>query len=367
MTNGYAVHVQNGTDTWAVTATNNVGVQIDNMTNVNATNNYALRYSGTSPFAVLANGQVGVGTTAPDALLEVAGSTSYAGLHLNNPNGDLFVGPDAGGNPYVMSAGAGKYLYFHVAGAERMRVNANGNVGIGTTNPGARLDVGAGATPRGGNTDLLIGSGGDVPQLEFYGASKSGVISYDGTYMNFFTNGGAFVNALMIDNSGHLGVGKVPDPSIALDVNGSIRASTVIGAVYQDVAEWVPATKTMLPGTVVVLNRDRNNEVMPSARAYDTAVAGVVSTQPGVLLGVASASKAQIATTGRVKVKVDATKQPIKVGDLLVTSDRSGFAMKSVPVEVSGIEMHRPGTLIGKALEPLPVGEGEILVLLSLQ
>jgi hypothetical protein len=29
--------------------------------------------------------------------------------------------------------------------------------------------------------------------------------------------------------------------------------------------------------------------------------------------------------------------------------------------------MHRPGTLIGKALEPLSEGEGEILVLLSLQ
>jgi hypothetical protein len=29
--------------------------------------------------------------------------------------------------------------------------------------------------------------------------------------------------------------------------------------------------------------------------------------------------------------------------------------------------MHMPGTLIGKALEPLATGKGEILVLLSLQ
>jgi hypothetical protein len=29
--------------------------------------------------------------------------------------------------------------------------------------------------------------------------------------------------------------------------------------------------------------------------------------------------------------------------------------------------MHRPGTIIGKALEPLDNGVGEILVLLSLQ
>lgn len=35
--------------------------------------------------------------------------------------------------------------------------------------------------------------------------------------------------------------------------------------------------------------------------------------------------------------------------------------------DVSGIRMHRPGTLIGKALEPWARGSGEILVLLSLQ
>jgi hypothetical protein len=41
--------------------------------------------------------------------------------------------------------------------------------------------------------------------------------------------------------------------------------------------------------------------------------------------------------------------------------------MKSVPVNLGGVEMHRPGTIIGKALEPLEKGTGEILVLLSLQ
>jgi hypothetical protein len=74
-----------------------------------------------------------------------------------------------------------------------------------------------------------------------------------------------------------------------------------------------------------------------------------------------------VATTGRVKVKVDATSGPIQIGDLLVTSEREGFAMKSVPVEIGGVRIHRPGTLIGKALEPLEKGTGEILVLLSLQ
>ena len=74
-----------------------------------------------------------------------------------------------------------------------------------------------------------------------------------------------------------------------------------------------------------------------------------------------------IATTGRVKVRVDARTHPVNVGDLLVTSDVAGTAMRSEPIDVAGIKLHRPGTLIGKALEPLARGEGEILVLLSLQ
>jgi hypothetical protein len=68
-----------------------------------------------------------------------------------------------------------------------------------------------------------------------------------------------------------------------------------------------------------------------------------------------------------VKVKVDASYGPIQLGDLLVTSDKPGMATKSVPVEIGGIQIHRPGTVIGKALEPLSKGTGEILVLLSLQ
>jgi hypothetical protein len=86
-----------------------------------------------------------------------------------------------------------------------------------------------------------------------------------------------------------------------------------------------------------------------------------------VILGIASDSKSKIATTGRVKVRVDATTHPVSRGDLLVTSDRPGVAMVSEPLDLGGTKIHRPGTLIGKALEPLPKGEGEILVLLSLQ
>jgi hypothetical protein len=152
-----------------------------------------------------------------------------------------------------------------------------------------------------------------------------------------------------------------------LDDAGNVTVAGNISAKYQDVAEWVPSTQKLQAGTVVVLDKSETNHVLASTSAYDTKVAGVVSAEPGVILGVAGEGKLKVATTGRVRVKVDATRGAIEVGDLLVTSDVEGVAMKSVEVDLGGVKIHRPGTIIGKALEPLASGTGEILVLLSLQ
>src|SRR5207247_6472 len=171
---------------------------------------------------------------------------------------------------------------------------------------------------------------------------------------------------------GNVGIGTTT-PGYKLDVNGTAHVSgnmTVDGnlaAKYQDVAEWVPSSEQLPTGTVVVLDSNKSNQVIASTVSYDTRVAGVISEQPGIALGEKSENKVLVATTGRVRVKVDATKSPIQIGDLLVTSDTPGVAMKSEAVNVGGVHLHRPGTLIGKALEPLAKGSGEILVLLSLQ
>jgi hypothetical protein len=176
---------------------------------------------------------------------------------------------------------------------------------------------------------------------------------------------------MRITSTGNVGIGT-STPTFKLHVVGNTHIAgtltgTSIAATYQDVAEWVPATTELEPGDVVVLNTEKNNEVMVAGEAYSTHVAGVVSVQPGLTLGVPADNKEMVATTGRVQVRVDATKNPIKVGDLLVTSGKAGVAMKSEPMDINGRAFHQPGTIIGKALEPLASGEGTILVLLSLQ
>ncbi len=68
-----------------------------------------------------------------------------------------------------------------------------------------------------------------------------------------------------------------------------------------------------------------------------------------------------------MKVKASVENGPIAIGDLLVSSATLGHAMRSAPIDVGGVSIHRPGTVLGKALEPLTEGRGDILMLLLLQ
>lgn len=177
---------------------------------------------------------------------------------------------------------------------------------------------------------------------------------------------GGTTERMRVDYNGNVGIGTT-SPSTKLHVVGDVTVTGNIGAKYQDVAEWVDSGDALEAGTVVIVDPAAANQVVPAAKAYDTRVAGAVSRQPGLVLGEPGEGKSLVAQSGRVKVKVDASYGAIKPGDLLVTSPTPGHAMLSKPLKISGQYMHRPGTLVGKALEGLASGRGEILVLLTLQ
>ncbi|HKV37221.1 MAG TPA: hypothetical protein VJP89_22960 [Pyrinomonadaceae bacterium] len=307
---------------FGVDATTNVYTWLQSRNQTNYATNYSLALNPNG-------GNVGVGTVNPGYKFDVQGGSL-------NASGGLCIAGDC------------KTAWNQVGGSSQWATSGStisysaGNVGVGTASPIYSLDVNGGANG--------------------FRAKSSSSLSSD-TISTFESGSGI---QMIVRANGNVGIGTT-SPANKLHVAGSITVDGNINAKYQDLAEWVDSTQELPAGTVVVLDSAKSNHVIASTQSYDSRVAGVISLKPGVALGEAGEGRVLVATTGRVKIKVDATNGPINIGDLLVTSDKEGVAMKSMPVEIGGVRIHRPGTLIGKALEPLAQGTGEILVLLSLQ
>jgi hypothetical protein len=146
-----------------------------------------------------------------------------------------------------------------------------------------------------------------------------------------------------------------------VEVTGDIRLLNADCAEDFDVCEAAVAE----PGTVMVI--DERGALRPSRDAYDRRVAGVVSGaggyKPGLVLDTQPSSSARrpIALLGKACCKADARYGAIEVGDLLTTSPTPGHAMKASDPG------HAPGAVIGKALRPLPEGQGLVPILIALQ
>ncbi len=304
-----------------------------------------------NPSTAYINGNVGIGTTTPAQKLDVAGQIHATGDICTDVGGKCLSSAGGGG---IGGSGSGNYLA-KFTGSNTIgnsTIYDNGNVGIGTTSPAQKLEVAGRMKAQGLDIVNSVDSG-----LEIRSAGTP--------YLDFTNdfNEDRDARITLVDDD------KLEIHSASLDVvNGNISASNgSITANYKDLAEWAPSTQTLTPGTVVAIDEENNDHVVASAQAYDSKVAGVVSYQPGLLLGEGGEGRYMIGHTGRVKVKVDASYGAVKIGDLLVTSPVEGTAMKSQPLDINGHKIHQPGTILGKALEPLSEGQGEILVLLSLQ
>jgi len=119
---------------------------------------------------------------------------------------------------------------------------------------------------------------------------------------------------------------------------------TAFNSGLADVAEWVPVSQSVKPGDVLELDPAQAGHYRKSRGPCSTLVAGVVSTEPGLVLGTNPSTldfgpstvddgpwtldSALLALIGIVPIKVTDEGGPIEPGDLLTTSSTSGYAMR---------------------------------------
>jgi hypothetical protein len=160
----------------------------------------------------------------------------------------------------------------------------------------------------------------------------------------------------------------------AADFKGNIRVrsaytSTTVVELGEglDYAEGfdVSSRENVGPGCVMVIDDDNPGRLVLSTREYDSRVAGIAAGANGLGSGVrlgAQGFDLDVALAGRVYCNVEAFESGVEPGDLLTTSDISGYAKKAMDRD------RAQGAILGKAMEGLERGtKGKILVLVTLQ
>jgi len=176
--------------------------------------------SGSTHTMTLRSGNVGIGTTSPSKTLHVAG-TSIIGSGVNNitPIGvgdpsiqckDIVLhNNSANDQMYIRRIGASKYQFQTGHNAGHLHLQPyGGNVGIGTTNPVAKLNI----------------ISGGLEALRINGTSYVSHFLHGTNEDVYIRPGKAAGNVMIADVGSNVGIGTI-SPAAKLDVNGSVRSA----------------------------------------------------------------------------------------------------------------------------------------------
>ena len=183
------------------------------------TSGYLTRFTGTTTVGnsvIFDNGsQIGIGTASPSEKLSVVGGNISLGAGYKlQYSSTAYITPE--NNVSGAEIATGGILTIKTGGtSERVRVDASGNVGIGTTSPAYPLQVnGLISSNRTSNTDGGLVFGTPANGNYFYGADS-------GNYIAAYT---ANSERMRITSGGNIGIGTT-SPSFKLTTNFSAPSS----------------------------------------------------------------------------------------------------------------------------------------------
>jgi hypothetical protein len=213
------------------------------------------------------SGNVGIGTSSPATKLDVVSAGTTPTI-IQTRNGTTSVYLDANNGYSYLNTFTNHPMLFGTNNAERMRIDSSGKVGIGTSNPGARLQVDTATTDDGisitntssANTTAkqprllfrgtdTVGTGKDAASLVVAPADAN----YVGASLAFYTRG-SDTNAerMRIDSSGNIIAGA----------SAALATTATNGFLYVPTCAGTPTgTPTAVTGMAPIVVNTTNNKL----------------------------------------------------------------------------------------------------------
>ncbi|MFA5929123.1 MAG: hypothetical protein WC838_07490, partial [Candidatus Margulisiibacteriota bacterium] len=290
---------------------NNERIRIDATGNVGVgtTNPLGLFQVSANYLVVSQNGNVGIGTTNPGAKMEVVGASTQDTVGTGALRaGGLGTGSivETGVNYNYAVAGANGWIQSSAgAAAQKLLLNPlGGNVGIGTSMPGFKLDTrgeiyGQGLFSSSSQNDIhpeypnaqmgiIQGAGDNPPQFilrrNTYASAMIGIVN---NYDLGFEIGGA--ERLRIASGGNVGIGTTAAPGAKLDVNGqtAFRDATSYGLTQEmGYLTWAGSSFMVLAKTGKSLQLGANGDSSGQLAISTAGYVGVGISAPVVKLNV---------------------------------------------------------------------------------
>jgi hypothetical protein len=159
---------------------------------------YLLYTNNTERMKIDTSGNVGIGTTSPSARLEtnVASGNNEFRMGIAGTTSAQFI---ASTTDFTFVNNRNGAQVFFNNGSERMRIDSSGNVGIGTSSPGTKLDV---------NGQRIKINNATDPGIEFHNASTvKGYVFYDTTNDFMTMRHNSTSTGVSVNSSGNVLVG----------------------------------------------------------------------------------------------------------------------------------------------------------------